>query len=145
MVKNRWYFVKLARLAVPWKHRKMRVPRGTSLKNYYLIQARSVKVALAKAEIILSITESRTGGARLGGHNERVDIRKVGVVDIEPLCEKLVSGVEIFIEAEKDVSMRSLRKEIVPARYIKRWENYEKKCGNQKLLDVFWGKEFDQM
>jgi hypothetical protein len=46
----------------------------------------------------LSICQNPRGEAKLNG--ERVAYIKVGIMDLEPLYEKLESGVELFEESE---------------------------------------------
>jgi hypothetical protein len=140
---SRWYFTRLALLAVPWETRNKRTAKGTLFRQYHLIRAKNITSAFDKAEHILALSENRKGAGKLNGH--RVDYKKVGIMDLEPLYQKLASGVELFDESELHVSFTSICRRVISADRRLEMIEYEKIKGKPPLLDVFWGKKFDKL
>jgi hypothetical protein len=138
-----WYFLRLAFLAVPWKSRAAKNLKGTLFKHYYLVQAKNIKSALNKAKQIIGVEESLDGSAKLNG--KRILYKKVGVLDLEPLCERLESGVEVFDESEKGIKYSSAKRQALSTKRLAWLISYEKKKGKPELLDVFWGNDFDKL
>jgi len=137
-----WYFVRLAFLAIPWELKHNKAAKGTLFKQYHLLQARSIESAFKKANLILSVSENRSGEAKLRG--KRVIYLKVGILNLEPVYQKLSSGVEIFDESERDVSLACARKQVLSRKSRIRLIKYEKKKGKPTLLDVYWGRSFNR-
>jgi hypothetical protein len=138
-----WYFARLALLAVPWEARNKRTAKGTLFTQYHLIRARNISSAFDKAEQILALSENRKGAGKLNGH--RVDYKRVGILDLEPLYQKLASGVELFDESKQHVSFSSICRRVLSADRRLEMIEYEKMKGKPPLLDVFWGKKFDKL
>lgn len=135
-----WYFARLGLLALPWALRHDPKAKGTLFRQYHLIQAADMSSAFAKAEHILSVSECRTGDASLHGH--RVDYRKVGVLDLEPLYQKLESGVELFDECEINVPLVATVRRVIKSEKRRKLVESERKRGTPPLLDVFYGDDF---
>ncbi len=140
---HRWYFVRLALLAVPWEVQNKRSIHGTLFMHYHLIRAKNIRSALDKAEHILAVSENRKGAGRLHGH--RVDYRKVGILDLEPLYQKLESGIEIFDESKPNISLSSISRHVLSTERRLQMIEYERKKGKPPLLDIFWGEDFDKI
>lgn len=138
-----WYFLRVAFLAVPWPFRAAKNPRGVLFKHYYLIQAINSESALNKAKYIIDIKESLDGSAKLKG--KRVIYKRVGILDLEPMCEILKSGVEVFDESESDVDYLSAKRHVMSAQRFRKLTRYEKSKGKPEPLDVFWGKAFETL
>src|SRR5579859_2556366 len=96
ITREQWYFVRIAFLAVPWKKRGGKNPKGTLFKQYFLIKAKHMTSARNKAKRIISVSESRNGTAEFNG--QQVDFMKIGIMDLDQLTDRLVSGVEILSE-----------------------------------------------
>src|SRR5438094_734584 len=99
---KRWYFVRLAFLAIPWESRRRSKCKGTLFKQYHLLQAATITSAFKKADRILAVCENCSGEGKLNG--KRVMFKKIGIFNLEPLYEKLRDGVELFDESEPEVS-----------------------------------------
>ena len=138
-----WYFVRLAFLAVPWRKRTSPNASGMLFKQVHLVRARSIASAFAKADYILSLSEHRDGRANLRG--VRVDYRKVGVLEVEPLYEELVSGVELFDESELNIRMDDIHSQVISPSRRKRLVEYERLHGKPPLLKVFLGDKFNEL
>jgi hypothetical protein len=138
-----WYFVRLAFLAIPWDSRKHRRPKGNLFKQYHLLQADDIGSAFRKAEHILSASENLSGDGKLNGI--RVIYRKIGILDLEPLYQKLESGVELFDESELNVSCADIESHVLSKSQRLRMVAYEKKKGKQPPLDVYWGGGFNRI
>src|ERR1039458_6328651 len=141
--KAMWYFVRLAFLAIPWKSKDGKNPKGTLFKHYHLIQAKDIRSAFNKAGQILSISEHCEGDGILQG--ERVIFKKVGILDLEPLYERLQSGVELFDESELGTRYLEIGRKVITNQKRSRMIAQERKNGKPPLLDVCWGKSFDQV
>lgn len=137
-----WYFVRLAFLAIPWKLKDNENPRGTLFKHYHLIEAKNMKSAFNKASHILSISEHCEGDGRLQG--KRVIFKKIGVLNLDPLYERLQSGVELFDESEVGVCYSEITKQIITNQERSRMIAAEEKSGKPHLLDVCWGEGFNK-
>jgi hypothetical protein len=137
-----WYFVRLAFLAIPWASKDDENPKGTLFKHYHLIQAKDMRSAFNKARHILSISEHCEGDGVLQG--ERVIFKKIGILDLEPLYERLQSGVELFDESEVGTRYLEINREVITNQKSSRMIAQEKKNGKPALLDVCWGKGFDK-
>ena len=72
-------------------------------------------------------------------------VKKVGLLDIEPLFQPLQSGVELFEESELRVSSSEAKKHVITNRQRTRMIAREIKSGNPTLIDVYWGEDFDQL
>jgi hypothetical protein len=139
--KETWYFVRLAFLAVPWELRANKNPIGTLFRRYHLIQAKSMRSAFNKATHILSMSEHCDGDGFLQG--KRVAFKKVGILDLEPLYERLESGVELFDESEMGIRYSKICKQVVNSRNRAQMIALEMKMGKPELLNVCWGKRFE--
>jgi hypothetical protein len=136
----RWYFVRIAVLIIPWARRKTKNPKGTPSKVSYLVKARSLGAAKAKADFLLSVNANTTGSYERDG--EKVSILKVGVMDLEQLQERLQDGVEIFEETETDARLEDFRKILVNPRTLRREIKKDDLQGFLPMLPVRWEKEF---
>src|SRR6266498_1553834 len=119
-----WYFVRLAFLAIPWEAKKNKPAKGTLFKQYHLIRAKNVSSAFRKADRILHFSEHPEGTGTL--NDEKVVVKKVGILDLEPLYEPIKSGVELFDESEVDVRYSDAQKLVIPKRQRLRMIAYEK-------------------
>ena len=125
--KATWYFVRLAFLATPWKSKDHENPKGALFKHSYLIQAKNMRSAFKKAGHILSTSEHCEGDGRLQG--KRVIFKKIGVLNLEPLYERLQSGVELFDESEVGVRYSEITKQIITNQERSRMISQEKESG----------------
>lgn|GEM_PF-3167319 len=138
-----WYFIRLAFLAIPWKARNNKNPRGVLFRQYHLVQAKNVKSAFEKAGYILSMSQHCDGDGVLNG--ERVAFKKVGILDITPLYETLKDGVELFDESEPGVTQVDVKRQTISAKRRRQMIASDERKGKTKLLDVYWGKDYDRL
>src|SRR5258706_677437 len=101
-----------------------------------------MKSAFNKAGHILSMSEHCDGDGVLRG--ERVIFKKVGILDLEPLCERLQSGVELFDESEVGTRYLEISREVITNQKRARMIAQERKNGKPSLLDACWGNGFDK-
>lgn len=138
-----WYFARIGFLAIPWRNRKAKDPKGVLFKHYFLIQAKTTKSAIAKLNCILQTMESLDGGASLNG--KKILYKQVGILDLDPLCEPIESGAEIFDESELAVKYSAAKRQRMSAKQIRHLAAWEKKNGHPPLLQVYWGRDFDRL
>lgn len=136
-----WYFVRLAFLSIPWKLRRSKNPRGTLFTRYFLIQATNIRGAFRKANHILSLCNHCDGDGRLDG--KQVACKKIGILDLEPLYERLQSGAELFDERCGEEQLLKIAQRVITSRQKGRMIRYEEKNGKPPLLDVCWGDGFE--
>jgi len=138
-----WYFLRLAFLAIPWEARGNKDTKGVLFKQYYLLKAKAMKSAFEKAKRILSVSQHCEGDGRLKG--KRVIFKSVGIMDLEPLYEPLQSGAELFDESEEGISYVEAKKQVIGKQKMARMITNERMKGKPKLLDVYWGKDFEHL
>ncbi len=66
-------------------------------------------------------------------------------MNIEPLFEKLDSGVELFEETKANITVREAMRLSMPPKTRKRLMRQVRRNTNQPLLDVFWGNDFGSL
>ena len=140
---KRWYFARVALMVVPWERRNEANPTGTLFKESYLIQAKDMLSARRKAERIMSVSESRTGSGEYKG--KKVDFLKVGILDLEQITDKLISGAEIFEEHDSNISLKTAKALVVPKKELDELIRKECKKGPLTILDVYWGDDFESL
>ena len=135
-----WYLARIALIAVPWENRDDPHAQGTLFRDYHLIDASSFESAFRKAEHILSIKENTSGSSELDGR--KISYMKVGVLDVEPVIDELVSGAEIFDESEEKVACSSALALAMTKKRQQARADYERDHGLPAVLRVFHGDEF---
>jgi Domain of unknown function (DUF4288) len=141
-ISQTWYFARLAFIASPAGSNTRKL-QGTLFLNYHLIRAKDYRSAFKKAEYILSTREHCDGSGKLNG--KRINLKKAGILDLEPLYEPLKSGVEIFDESRIGVRYARIKQKVISSRKKLWLIIYEKKHGKPKLIPLLWGKKFDRL